>query len=60
MIEFKDGMTVGQVVDGLAEDYFAKGADAFTANYLALRDALFGFDRAFDLVSDFLSRLSSS
>lgn len=59
MIEFKEGMTAGQIVDALADDYFSQGADAFTANYLALRDVLFSLNCAVDLVSDFLERLAT-
>ena len=43
MIEFKDGITVGQIVDQIADDYFAQGADALTAYTMALRDVSLAF-----------------
>ena len=56
--EFGKDMTVGQIVDHLADQYFAQGADALTANLLALQDVSTAFcsfaKHAVEMVSFFL------
>lgn len=64
MIEFKEGMTIGQIVVGLADYYFAQGADALTANFMALRDVESAFAsfaaNAVEMVRSILNGPSSS
>ena len=61
MIEFKKDMTIGQIVDALADDYFSQGADALTSYLLALRTVESAFANfASDVVEIFSSFLRGS
>lgn len=54
----KKSATLGQVLDEIADRYFAAGHDAYTANLLALRDivkVLGGIDQ---FVHDLVAKLS--
>ena len=48
MLELKEDMTLGQVVDAIADDYFARGNDALTANLMAFRDVYVAFGLLLD------------
>lgn len=64
MSKINNEMSLGQVVDAIAEDYFAKGADALTANLCALRDVTVAFsslvDHGCQMLSSFISGIAAS
>ena len=46
-----DRKTLGEIVDQVADSYFARGCDAFTANLCALRDVQHVLLKSVDLLS---------
>lgn len=50
----KKSATLGQVLDEIADRYFAAGHDSYTANLLALRDIVKVLAEADSLVAGFL------
>lgn len=59
MPEINNEMSLGQVVDAIAADYFAQGADALTANLCALRDVSVAFSSLVDHGAKVLSSIIS-
>lgn len=59
MPEINNEMSLGQVVDAISADYFAKGADALTANLCALRDVSVAFNSLIDHGAKLLSSVIS-
>lgn len=53
------GKTLGEIVDQVADSYFTRGCDAFTANLCALRDVQHILLTAVNRLSSYLDKLAS-
>lgn len=52
--------TLGEIVDQVADSYFARGCDSFTANLYALRDVQLILMTSLDRLSSILQKLASN
>lgn len=58
MLKGKNSATLGQILDEIADRYFAAGHDTYTANVLALRDIVKVLGEADKVVHYLFAKLS--